>query len=291
VKRKFPDIESYISENRFSPYLDYCNGDRSKSLVLYQMNLRLSGVFMPLISMLEVSLRNRIDGLLEDKYSSKDNRNWLQILSEQIKLDTQSGRIEKSELRELSSQLNSAIKGVETKIDRNITNYLHRYYRMHDKSYKKKSKEAKKQILQRDLQGIKSKEGYKIKKGVMIAKSNFALWTSFFDPLAYKYTDGVVLKIFDFSFAEDDEKNRKKVAERLYNIRQFRNRIAHHESIIFKSQKFEPSYPEQIRDDILSVLRLLNEDLSIYTEDISRINKDIRDIDDYCSEIKRIVGT
>ncbi len=256
------------------------------------MNLRLSGAFLPLISILEVALRNRIDGLFEDRYPNND-KNWLEILHKNIEQEIKVGNLRGAEFGQLKKQLNDAISGVEKKIEPNIINYLKRFYRKNNKEFKNKSKEAQEEILRKDTQYIRENKGYKIKKGVMIAQSNFALWTLFFDPEPYRYLNENsihLIHIFNLKIAGNDENNRKKIADKLYDIRQFRNRIAHHESIIFKKQKFDSKYPEQIRNDILSILRLLNEDLSNYSEDIYRINKDIQKIEDYCIAINRIVN-
>ena len=61
IMDNFEDIRGYISNPRLSPYLDYCESNKMKALILYQMNLRLSAAFLPIISMLEVALRNAID--------------------------------------------------------------------------------------------------------------------------------------------------------------------------------------------------------------------------------------
>jgi len=69
----FNKISKYISVSRFQKYRDISNSDK-QTLKLYQTNLRLSQAFYPMLSLLEVVLRNAID--MEFKLYFNDN-NWL----------------------------------------------------------------------------------------------------------------------------------------------------------------------------------------------------------------------
>lgn len=55
------DIFSSISNERFEPYLIHSNNDKQKALELYQLNIEVSQSFYAPLSVLEVTLRNRID--------------------------------------------------------------------------------------------------------------------------------------------------------------------------------------------------------------------------------------
>jgi hypothetical protein len=60
----FPGIEEALSADRFGTYLRWARGDRERALALYALNTRLSeSLYVPL-QMLEITLRNRIDGVL-----------------------------------------------------------------------------------------------------------------------------------------------------------------------------------------------------------------------------------
>ena len=52
------DINKYISNARLKSYLEACQNDYIKALKLYQTNMRLSQSFYPLLSLVEVILRN-----------------------------------------------------------------------------------------------------------------------------------------------------------------------------------------------------------------------------------------
>ena len=66
-------IKKYISAPRLHKYETVCSSNK-QALKLYQTNLRLSQAFYPLLSLLEVVLRNAIDFELTRHFN--DN-NWL----------------------------------------------------------------------------------------------------------------------------------------------------------------------------------------------------------------------
>jgi hypothetical protein len=70
----FPRHELLFSKIRLSRYLNACKGDETKTISLYKYNILLSQALYPLISVLEVALRNGIDRELTKFFS--DNR-WL----------------------------------------------------------------------------------------------------------------------------------------------------------------------------------------------------------------------
>ncbi len=67
-------IIAAISEERFEPYLTRC-GNNGEALVLYQKNIKVSQAFYALLSVLEVTLRNRINQSCKLHF---DTDNWLQ---------------------------------------------------------------------------------------------------------------------------------------------------------------------------------------------------------------------
>jgi len=66
-------ITNYISVSRLQKYKDISTSEK-QTLKLYQANLRLSQAFYPMLSIMEVVLRNAID--MEFKHFFNDN-NWL----------------------------------------------------------------------------------------------------------------------------------------------------------------------------------------------------------------------
>lgn len=64
-------IEQYLSKPRLTRYLKAVSYDKAKALKLYQTNLRLSQSFYPLLSLLEVILRNSLNKELSLLFKSK----------------------------------------------------------------------------------------------------------------------------------------------------------------------------------------------------------------------------
>jgi hypothetical protein len=74
MQNTYNTIEKYISSARLNRYMVISNQDTSKALKLYQTNIRLSQSFYPLLSLLEIILRNAINDLLIKEFN--DN-NWI----------------------------------------------------------------------------------------------------------------------------------------------------------------------------------------------------------------------
>ncbi len=70
-------IKYYLSSPRFNVYLAESNNDFSKAYQLYKINIELSEAFYPVLSVLEVSLRNAINEALKlhfkDPYWFRNN--------------------------------------------------------------------------------------------------------------------------------------------------------------------------------------------------------------------------
>ncbi len=54
-------IDRIISSERFQPYLEHHNQNQEKAFLYFQSNILISEAFYPLLSILEVGLRNSID--------------------------------------------------------------------------------------------------------------------------------------------------------------------------------------------------------------------------------------
>lgn len=83
---------------------------------------------------------------------------------------------------------------------------------------------------------------------------------------------------------------RSIIIQKLDRIRKFRNRISHNEPIIFSGQKFDSSFPKQIREDVMFILECLNQNLQLYSEDIYTINTHLQKIEDYCDNIEKLLN-
>ena len=70
---KYVDFENIISPERMRKYVDACSHDTRRARSLYRINLRLSQEMFAIVSMFEVSLRNRIDKEMKNVHGD----NWL----------------------------------------------------------------------------------------------------------------------------------------------------------------------------------------------------------------------
>ncbi|MEH2257742.1 Abi family protein [Nostoc sp.] len=64
----YKDICTIFSEPRLATYLKAANHDEQQALELYKLNLRLSESIYPTLCILEITLRNRISGVLVKHY-------------------------------------------------------------------------------------------------------------------------------------------------------------------------------------------------------------------------------
>ncbi len=69
-----PKHELLFSQIRLTRYLNACGGDPNKAILLYKYNIQASQALYPLISVLEIALRNGIDRELRKHFTDPD---WL----------------------------------------------------------------------------------------------------------------------------------------------------------------------------------------------------------------------
>ncbi len=70
-------LEEALSPERFSRYVTWARGDRTRALGLYALNMRLSESLYTPMQMLEVALRNRIkESICTRKTGQSGERNF-----------------------------------------------------------------------------------------------------------------------------------------------------------------------------------------------------------------------
>lgn len=69
---RFEKIRLYLSTPRIGRYLQATGNSKSKASRLYKANLKISQSFLPVIAVLEVTLRNRINTILTAHFSDPD---------------------------------------------------------------------------------------------------------------------------------------------------------------------------------------------------------------------------
>jgi hypothetical protein len=68
---KFEKVRLYISSSRIDRYLT-ATGSKTKAVRLYKANLRISQAFLPVLAILEVTLRNRLNVILTGHFTDPD---------------------------------------------------------------------------------------------------------------------------------------------------------------------------------------------------------------------------
>jgi Abi-like protein len=68
---KFTELEKHLSNPRINRYLSIC-GNKTRAVKLYKANIRLSQAFHPLLSVIEVILRNSINEAIAAHFSDAD---------------------------------------------------------------------------------------------------------------------------------------------------------------------------------------------------------------------------
>ncbi len=69
---KFRDFRQYFSSSRISRYLAATANSNQKATKLYKANLKVAQAFHPLLGVLEVVLRNRINDVLTAHFTDPD---------------------------------------------------------------------------------------------------------------------------------------------------------------------------------------------------------------------------
>ncbi len=71
---KYEKLEYYISSRRLERYYIACKYSKTNTKKLYSVNMKLSQAFYPVLSMLEIFLRNSINNILTAHFS---DQNWI----------------------------------------------------------------------------------------------------------------------------------------------------------------------------------------------------------------------
>ncbi|MEM8523953.1 MAG: hypothetical protein AAGG68_04890 [Bacteroidota bacterium] len=200
-------LENYLSVPRLKPYLKVCNEDVNKGLEFYQLNMRLGASFFPLLSLLEVSLRNAIDKRLIDYFGKyywwndlqtvlkKKSNEKLMLLEkkygEKLSKDYKNKELLNSTADKLKSQYNS-LKREEKRSIRIEIKTLHRT----EAEYKAMNDLEKLRFIEKKLEERLKIQSIFIPKSRLIASMNFGFWTSLFQNEIAKALNNSILEIF-----------------------------------------------------------------------------------------------
>ena len=118
---------------------------------------------------------------------------------------------------------------------------------------------------------LKSK-GVNATAGRIIAEQTLGFWISLFDLIHYKILKGIPIQAFQKLPAGY---GRKEVYDALNQIRDFRNRINHNESICFVDKKLDFSYAKGIYQTLLQVLNWIDPDIQSSLYEVDKVMKTI----------------
>lgn len=219
-------IENWLSAGRFATYVQAAGGSRARALDLYEWNARLSAAFLRDISHLEVGLRNACDRQLQSAVSGHDTH-WSDP-STLMRLFPIALRFDKA-------------KGRRIDVNKNPRGQVER---------------ARDSVTPHSGRGTPSLAPL---PGKTVAELMFGFWTFLFAD-AHEKTLWVPYLHKAFPSGTD----RKKLSQTLTAIREFRNRIAHHENIL-KGSEIE-------RRRIVSATQMLSAEAATHIEAASEVS-------------------
>jgi len=266
-------IEKYLSTPRLRPYSVACGNNLEKALELYQLNMRLASSFLPLLSILEVSLRNAIDTKFREFFKTE---RWFTDL-EALLIRKSAEKITELTIKigippkgyKDNEPLNSTakmIKSMRNKLIRNhennIRNGVKIYLRKFD-WFKKKNVFEQLEKIETEFQEKLKKEKLKNEEDIIghsqiIADANFGFWTSFFKEDLFNCLNTNRIHILNIYVNKGIKDNRENISFYLEEIRRFRNRVAHNEPLFFKEQKFNLEDVKKVNYYIVSERKQLN---------------------------------
>lgn len=289
-------IEKYLSEPRLKPYFKACSSIE-KVLELYQLNARLSAAFLPLLSLLEVSIRNAFDEALEGFF---DRADWTEDFVNLLE------REHKDKIEKLTRKYGQPPKGFNDKeplmsVARNIKSIKSKIVKEKEGFIRDGIKRKMRQLPESKslnefefLTKLNEKVKNELEVQILVCSHNefmsnsiFGLWTSLMKEDVHRVTKGILMKVFH----NKGDKNRKEIAEVLDKIRKFRNRVAHNEPLCFNNTVFDLTATRNIYELCKETLYLLNQDLKIFSEELYIIHEELKNIQHYITHLPIIIRT
>lgn len=228
----YSHFKKHFANDRIYRYEQATGNNPSKTIALYKANIAISQSFIPLISILEVALRNNIDEALGKEFN--DNQ-WIRTQKK--------GFMNAPFLRWTDPNTGKLVD---------------------DRYHLKKVEAAEKDIIG---------NGLIITTGRIVSMQTFGFWTRLFNKKIYKSIKGSPINAFPNRPLTCD---RQVIANSLFQIRNFRNRISHHEPICFNSLG-EKDFTEirRIHKLIKTVLKWIDPKLCPFMNEIDKVNTTI----------------
>lgn len=197
----------HCSQDRLNKYLGKVAEDQVSAEFLYVANQQVSESLYPLLSILEVSLRNRVHKQLHTKFGSSD---WWDNPALNIQ----------------------AFANNQSKISKAKSKIYHRTNTIADKQ--------------------------KIKASQIVAELSFNFWTDLFDEELQNVLWSDLMLCFPH--IPKESKKRRKVAKPLSNLTRLRNRVMHHEPILFDAS----ALPADLHSKGRELLSWMSQDMAVW---------------------------
>lgn len=284
--------ENYISFPRLQPYLSVCEENIEKALRLYQINMKLGASFLPLMSILEVSMRNAIDRELQSHFGCQDWWDKLIILLQNKKdieiekLKKEYGRLPSGYTHSLESVLGQ-LKGSKSSIIKEKKKEIKRGIRIHYRKkdlFKNKNELEQLSFLNQKLKDEIERNPIMPSHSHLVSSANFSLWTSMFEKEPFKANRGKLIQIF----TNRQGVNLKEIRSMLEDIRLFRNRIAHNEPLFFKKGKLDLSRVIVMNNNLIKLLDMLDEDIKVFSQETMTIYNNINSIEEFIEHLSAV---
>lgn len=126
--------------------------------------------------------------------------------------------------------------------------------------------------LKSQIDKAEVKTNGKITSGKIIAEQTLGFWTSLFEPRHYKLVSGYVIHCFP---NKPRHINRNVISKNLNEIREFRNRIYHNESICFNKKNIDFTQAIHVKKLIYETLAWMDTDLINYIMQFEMVDEEI----------------
>ena len=246
----------FLSKERLQKY-KLSEADTTEDIIeRYAYNIKLSEALYPALSLFEVTLRNKIDIAL-DKIVDE---NWL--VEEFLKKQDKKILLEKEN------------KMYEEAFKKCLLNKVRKHNRNNETQIKINNEYRK--ITNQEVEKALLKLNEKITKGELLPELNFGFWVNL---CTKQYNPNIWMKkgVFEETFPYFDEFVKKSnpnrivyIGKKLNHILALRNRIFHHEPIIFNN------YIKNNYNDIEELMIFMSNKGSDLLNKISRFNKVIK---------------
>lgn len=287
-------LTKYLSTPRLAPYFKACGGHVEKGLELYQLNMRLGASFLPLLSVLEVALRNGIDEKLSRYFNNND---WWQDLEQLFK-------------RENQKEVSSLEKKYGERPQRYSSNTpLNKMARTMAKHKRKLEDDEKNKIRTEVMINLRKSHSFNkleafqqqerinkmlntkisqisIAHSQLIASATFGFWTSMVKSDIHKATKGTLIKVFPNRHKEIKIRH---ISLMLDKVRKFRNRIAHNEPICFKQGHFNIDNARQVHKHIKEILCMMDSNLDEFCQETYLIHQHINSVEMFFEELPTFI--